>query len=164
MSKRTIAIDFDGVVHSYESGWLGVVPTDPPVDEARDAIAAIRAMGFEVHLFTCRAETHAGRRAIHAWLELHGIQVDKVTAIKPHALLYVDDRAARFNGSWKEIVELAQDVPRPWNGKRQPAAPATFVNSWPVCATCGGHVSEVDPRGYYIECGHPFPEADQVNR
>lgn len=161
-TKQTIALDFDGVIHSYDSGWLGVVPTDPPVEAAREGIDALRALGFEIHVFSCRAETTAGRAAIHAWLDLHGIKVDKVTAIKPHAVLYVDDRAHRFTGSWVELVELCTDVPRPWNAKRQPARAYVHAHD-PVCGTCGGHVSEVDPTGHYLECGHPFPEADAIN-
>lgn len=114
---RTIAIDFDGVIHSYTSGWTGFDPIDPPVVGARAAIAAMRAMGFQVIVFSCRAHDYRGLAGIVLWLHKHEITVDNVTAAKPHAEIYVDDRGWRFTGDWEEIVGLARAIPRPWNAK-----------------------------------------------
>jgi len=37
MSKPILLIDFDGVIHSYTSGWQGAgVISDPPVEGAFD--------------------------------------------------------------------------------------------------------------------------------
>ena len=39
----SVILDFDGVIHSYASGWQGTtVIHDPPVDGMREAIAEIR--------------------------------------------------------------------------------------------------------------------------
>jgi hypothetical protein len=51
---------------------------------------------------------------VYAWLRrfyLHRL-VDRVTQEKPPALVYIDDRALRFRGSFPEtLVELQRFVP-----------------------------------------------------
>jgi len=44
MRKKTVVFDFDGVIHSYKSGWQGenIIP-DPPVDGIKKAIDEIRS-------------------------------------------------------------------------------------------------------------------------
>ena len=116
--RPTIALDFDGVIHSYASGWLGETVIEGPTDGAREAVAAIRAQGYRVDVYSTRAASESGRVAIIEWLQANGIEVDGVSAEKPKALLYVDDRAHRFNGSWTEIVALTtkgKDAMEPWN-------------------------------------------------
>lgn len=160
--QKTIAVDFDGVISTYESGWTGPVPIDPPVPGARAGIAALRGLGFRVEVFSCRALTHEGRYAIESWLTQHGITVDKVTGWKPHAVLYVDDRGYRFTGDWEAVALVAKAVPPPWNAERQAAAPVVAPFA-PLCKTCGGVVRNVRPRGVYEECGHPVPGAEAAS-
>ena len=47
--KKTVVFDFDGVIHSYTSGWKGatVIP-DPPVEGIGDALKEIHDAGYEV--------------------------------------------------------------------------------------------------------------------
>ena len=42
--RRTICIDFDGVLHSYRSGWCGteIIP-DPPIHGTKEAVARVTA-------------------------------------------------------------------------------------------------------------------------
>lgn len=153
---RAIALDFDGVLHAYHSGWTGPIPTDPPVPGAAESVAAIRALGFRVVVFSCRALVREGRDGIQAWLEQHRIAVDEITGVKPHAVLYVDDRAVRFDGSWEEIVRLARDVPRPWNAGHTAARPLA-PGRLPTCGSCGVVTNAVTPLGRYEACGHLIP-------
>jgi hypothetical protein len=117
-NSGTIAIDFDGVVHQYITPWAGetVIP-DLPVFGAAAAISAIRRDGYKVVIFSTRARHRAGADAIDAWLLKHEINVDGVTAEKPPAHLYVDDRALRFTGRWEEVLRVVTDysLMRPWN-------------------------------------------------
>lgn len=103
-ARRTICLDFDGVIHSYRSGWCGVdqIP-DPPVHGTARAIERLRK-DYRVVIHSARCSSEAGRNAIEAWLAKHEIQVDEVCEHKPPALAYIDDRAIRFQGSWADTM------------------------------------------------------------
>ena len=60
--KRTVVFDFDGVIHSYTSGWKGqsVIP-DPPVPGIKEAIAEIRDAGYEVVVVSTRCASVQGQ-------------------------------------------------------------------------------------------------------
>lgn len=129
----TIAVDFDGVIHSYESGWQGAtnIP-DPPVPGAMEFLAYLcnDSVGVDVVIFSSRAKTWRGRAAIRDWLwkysdeewqagyAYRGIESIKITATKPAAVVYIDDRGHRFEGTFpaldpasiKALVER-----KPWN-------------------------------------------------
>ena len=55
MTKPTLVLDFDGVIHSYTSGWKGadVIP-DPPVDGAI-AFMLGALLHFDVVIFSSRS-------------------------------------------------------------------------------------------------------------
>lgn len=104
--KRTICLDFDGVVHSYVSGWKGVTSIpDAPVPGAKEAIDTLRAQGYEVVIFSTRSSTPDGLYAMQRWLEDNGIHADRVSAEKPPALIYVDDRGLKFDGDWPQTLQ-----------------------------------------------------------
>ena len=103
-TPRTVCLDFDGVVHSYRSGWRGPesIP-DLPIHGTREAIARLREH-FRVVIYSGRCRTEGGRKAIANWLAQHGIEVDEVCEHKPPALVYVDDRAIPFRGDWEQVL------------------------------------------------------------
>lgn len=117
--KHKILVDFDGVVHGYESGWKGIgVCPDPPVPGTRSAIAAMRET-CRVYIFSTRCGSPAGVAAIERYLELNDIEVDGVVTEKIPASLSIDDRGFRFNGDWTEVLEFldSPDAFTPWNKK-----------------------------------------------
>lgn len=97
--KKTVVFDFDGVIHSYTSGWKGasVIP-DPPVPGIKEAISDIRCAGYEVVVVSTRCATIEGHGAVRAWLIDNEIEVDAVKMEKPPAVVYIDDRAICFDG------------------------------------------------------------------
>ena len=103
-SRRTICLDFDGVIHSYQSGWCGaeVIP-DPPIHGSKDAVDRLRKH-FRVVVHSARCRSDAGLEAVKAWLHKHGIEVDEVCQHKPPAFAYVDDRAIPFRGEWSDAI------------------------------------------------------------
>lgn len=129
--KYTVAVDFDGVIHSYTSPWQGahVVP-DLPVPGAIEWLFQM-IQKFEVTIFTTRGKSWRGRRAVrqyirrhagHLWYEYpggRGLEDVKVSAKKDAALIYLDDRAVRFDGANFPTAQQVHAM-RPWN---KPAAP-----------------------------------------
>lgn len=128
MSRRyTVAVDFDGVLHAYTSPWTNAwtIP-DPPIFGAIEWLAdAVRK--FDVVIFSTRCRSWRGRLAIRAWLKKHcgslyydapgypGVENVKLAG-KPMALMYIDDRAYRFEGRFPTADEIHSA--RPWNKTR----------------------------------------------
>lgn len=108
--KPTIAIDFDGVLRAGRHdqadarGW---------VVGARLALRQL-AERYRIIVYSCRCLTPGGEQDIWDWLHERGAVplVHAVTARKPDAVAYVDDRAVRLDGAWDattmdEIEDLA---------------------------------------------------------
>jgi hypothetical protein len=131
MTKPILCLDFDGVIHSYTSGWKGadVIP-DPPVDGAMEFIWDATEH-FRVAIFSSRTNQPGGRNAMKAWLYVHFTEhcedvatqamrdatlgdIEWPTA-KPAAFVTIDDRALTFDGTWPEISTLLAF--KPWNKK-----------------------------------------------
>lgn len=111
--KKTVVFDFDGVIHSYTSGWQGVdVIPDPPVPGIKEAIEAIRQT-YRVVVISARGTTYGGEKAIKEYLKKHGIEVDAITTKKPPAVCYVDDRALCFDGRSEDLLEKINNF-KPW--------------------------------------------------
>ncbi len=113
---ETAAIDFDGVLHEYQE-WDGPVPKNKPVEGALDFINKVIDMGYEVVIHSARASTKRGREGIRRWLKEYNFPKIKVTHKKPHAEVYVDDRAYRFEGDFKRTLKFLRSKKSvtPWN-------------------------------------------------
>ncbi len=104
--KPTVVFDFDGVIHSYKSGWKGaVVIPDPVVPGIVEAIDHLRAHGYRVVVVSTRCATSEGMEAVKDYLTENRIAVDDVLAEKPPAICYVDDRAVCFRGNAGKLVD-----------------------------------------------------------
>lgn len=117
MGKRyTVCVDFDGVLHNFDGRWKGHSSIEgEPIDGAIAWLTGI-AEDFDVAILTTRGATLLGQNAVLAWLERYGFVVPPtfvVTDEKPPALVYLDDRAWRFDGRFPTAQEI-HDA-RPWN-------------------------------------------------
>lgn len=108
---KTVVYDFDGVVHSYTSGWTGPVPTDGPEQGVRESIEWFVERGAKVVIMTTRAQTEEGRHATLDWLDKHEFPAGiEVTDRKVPAVAYIDDRAvlhAPGRNDWAAVQEAA---------------------------------------------------------
>lgn len=103
--KPTVVFDFDGVIHSYRSGWKGPgITPDPVVPGIAEAIEELRAGGYRVIVVSTRCADPEGKAAVESYLTANGILVDGVMAEKPPAMCYVDDRAICFNGNAQTLA------------------------------------------------------------
>lgn len=114
--KQTVVFDFDGVIHSYISGWKGITTIpDPPVPGIAEAIQNIRKH-YVVAVVSTRCSTPEGIEAVNSWLDKYGIEVDAVLKEKPPAIVYIDDRAICFDGDPNRLLSRIQTF-EVWNKK-----------------------------------------------
>lgn len=126
-NKPTLAVDFDGVLHRYDSPWQGAsVVADGPVDGAMRFLTDATD-SFNVCVYSTRSSEAGGIEAMYAWLQAN-LRIywedlpevaDKVLSrisfplSKPKAVVYLDDRGHRFDGEWPDVDDLLNF--KPWN-------------------------------------------------
>jgi hypothetical protein len=114
----TIAVDFDGVLHSYTTPWLSadMIP-DPPVPGAIEWLNEItKRLTVVIHTTRGKDGSPFGRDAVQEWLRANGYVGPEllVTDHKIPALVYLDDRALRFDGTNFPTADEVHRL-RPWN-------------------------------------------------
>lgn len=131
MRKPILCLDFDGVCHSYTSGWQGAdVVSDAPVDGLFEFLwEAIKV--FDVQIYSSRSNLPGGIEAMKKWLAL---EIDKhwnahpdmpeprvellkikFPTEKPPAFVGIDDRVLTFDGVFPDVDALRNF--KPWNKK-----------------------------------------------
>lgn len=103
---KTLAIDFDGVVHDYQNPLPGK-RMGAPMPGAEEALETLYQRGFKIVIHTVKAVTEGGREAVEQWLDYYGLDYHEVTASKPNADVYIDDKAIKHH-SWQDTKEQLQ--------------------------------------------------------
>jgi len=132
MKAPILCLDFDGVIHSFKSGWKGarIIP-DPPVEGAIEWLRSLlgrqengdlrpRYLDFRVAIYSARSRYFFGRRAMQKWLMKYGLTQNDIKFIdfplmKPQLFLQIDDRALTFTGTFPSVEEMKNF--RPWHKK-----------------------------------------------
>ena len=96
---KTIAVDFDGVIHKYSKGYQDGTPYDIPMEGAKKALRKLEKRGFDIVIFTARDNL----QVVTEWMIGHGFPNYVVTNQKPKAIAYIDDRAIRFT-NWQDML------------------------------------------------------------
>ena len=114
-----ICIDLDGTVCSLRQPHETYADVTP-LPGAREKLAALKAAGHYLilmtarHMATCNSNTGLvvarQGKTLFDWLEKHGIAFDEVWFGKPHADVYIDDNALRFE-SWSAIDGDGSNLP-----------------------------------------------------
>ncbi len=129
MSKPILCFDFDGVIHSYKSGWKGPrTITDPPVPGAIEFMFEALAAGWDVVIHSSRSRYLLGTRAMRSWLRTHartywrdgalgpGLESVRFSRFKPPAKVTIDDRAITFAGKFPTLEALSEF--KPWYNRK----------------------------------------------
>lgn len=105
INRKRVVFDFDGVIHSYTSGWKGIdVIPDPPVEGIKEVLQKLIDNQYEVCVLSTRCSEYSGYKAIQQWLVLNDIPFTEVRADKPPAICYVDDRALKFDANYIDLL------------------------------------------------------------
>jgi hypothetical protein len=111
---RTVAVDFDGVIHSYDKGWQDGTIYGEPVPGSLEALDVLLDR-YAVFVHTTRDPYQ-----VEGWLSARGVPcvidngagepefwndrgVVLVTRRKYPAVAYIDDRGIRFE-SWNQAL------------------------------------------------------------
>ena len=106
MTKKTICVDFDGVLNEYngyEEGDLG-----EPLTGSKEFIKELRKK-YKVVILTSRQ-----KEQVIDWLNNNGFPSMKVTNRKVPAVAYIDDRAIQFNGNYKKVISRLKNFKPYW--------------------------------------------------
>ncbi len=115
--RINVGIDFDGVIHKNSKGYYDGTIYDAPIEGARDALKRL-ASKYTVIIYSCKAKPDrglvngkTGTELIWQWLRDNDMAqfVNKVTAEKPRARFYVDDKAVRFT-DWQTTFEMIEEI------------------------------------------------------
>lgn len=106
MIKKTICVDFDGVLNEYdgyEEGDLG-----EPLTGSKEFIKELRKK-YKVVILTSRQ-----KEQVIDWLNNNGFPSMKVTNRKVPAVAYIDDRAIQFNGNYEKVISQLKNFKPYW--------------------------------------------------
>lgn len=105
-----LAIDFDEVIHAKSMPVPGRRMGEP-LPGTKAALEHFKRKGDTIIVFTVMATDIKGRIAVQQWLDYYDVPYDEVTAIKPNADLFIDDKAIRhinWDDTLRQINEIHQ--------------------------------------------------------
>jgi len=112
---RNVCVDFDGVIHSY-TGWTGGDISGKPVDGAFAFLDSLLESGYHVVILSARASDKEQRTLMAEWFSKNGygnLDSLEITAVKPPAEMYIDDKAWAFTGSNFPSIDDIRNF-KPW--------------------------------------------------
>ena len=118
---KTLAVDFDGVIHGYSKGWQNGKIYDDPIPGSKNALTQLAAEGYTILIYSTRCNAEYWESGddrvedVKNYLNLHGIPYTSIhTGGKPKATMYIDDRAVSFKGEWSDTLKEVDNF-KTWN-------------------------------------------------
>ena len=111
-NANQLAIDFDGVIHKNSKGFHDGTIYDEPMPGAIEAIKHL-SKKYDIVVFTAKAKSDrplvdgkTGAELIWDWLGKYNLipYIKLVTAEKPRAVAYIDDKAIHFT-NWEQTLK-----------------------------------------------------------
>ncbi len=112
-----IGVDFDGVIHKCSKGFYDGTIYDDPIPGSYEALKTLSEK-YTIIMFSAKARADRGLvngktgiELIWEWLEKYDMAqfVNKVTAEKPRARFYIDDKAIRFT-DWESTFKKIEEI------------------------------------------------------
>jgi hypothetical protein len=112
---KNIAIDFDGVVHTFDKGFHDGTCYGEPIEGSLEAIKQL-SKKYNVVIFTAKAKPSrplvngkTGSELVYDWLVKHDVMkyVKQITSEKPRSFIYIDDKGYRFE-NWSDTMKYLE--------------------------------------------------------
>lgn len=106
----SICLDFDGVCNTY-NGWKGQDELFQPRDRLKIFLQTLNSAGFKIFVLSTRPA-----KKIEEWFRIYEMDhLVTCTDKKPASIVYLDDRAIRFDGVFSDrLIEKLTNFKAHW--------------------------------------------------
>tara|TARA_B100001123_G_C14352680_1_gene647684 strand:- start:35 stop:427 length:393 start_codon:yes stop_codon:yes gene_type:complete len=101
---NNLAIDFDGVIHTFDKGYHDGTCYGQPIAGTKEALEEL-SKKYNIIIFSSKVKpdrplvnNKTGMQLVKDWLKQHDLlkYVSEITCEKPRAKYYIDDKAIEF--------------------------------------------------------------------
>ena len=113
---KNLAIDFDGVIHTFDKGWYDGTCYGEPIEGSLEAIKKL-SESYTIIIFTAKAKPSrplvngkTGPELVEEWLTKHNVMqyVKEITSEKPRSQIYIDDKGYHFE-NWQDTLKHLEE-------------------------------------------------------
>ena len=110
---NNLGIDFDGVIHDDNLGFHDGTLYGDLIPGSKESLELL-SKNYKLIIFSAKAKSSrplvngkSGKELIWEWLSKHELShlISEVTAEKPRAFAYIDDKAIRFS-NWQSTIDF----------------------------------------------------------